>query len=139
MYAEGSRYQEEISVVGPAGKIEAFVPGPGRFWPTHLGEPPVPQVVVSPRSPKGPQVVEIPVDPTILDAGDHNGSTFYQHARFLELVRAGGAPEVSLRDGSQAVAMGHAAQHAARGGGAVSMAVPDVVSDTVVSQEGAMG
>jgi len=139
MYAEGSRYQEEISVVGPAGKIEAFVPGPGRFWPTHLGAPPVPQVVVSPRSPKGPQVVEIPVDPTILDAGDHNGSTFYQHARFLELVRAGGAPEVSLRDGAQAVAMGHAAQEAARGGGAVTLDLPDVGSDTRVSQEGAMG
>ena len=139
MYAEGSRYQEEISVVGPSGKIEAFVPGPGRFWPTHLGAPPVPQVVVSPRSPKGPQVVEIPVDPTILDAGDHNGSTFYQHARFLELVRAGGAPDVSLRDGAQAVAMGHAAQDAARGGGAITLAVPDVASDTPVSQEGAMG
>ncbi|MBT8414364.1 MAG: hypothetical protein KJO30_08550, partial [Boseongicola sp.] len=97
------------------------------------------QVVVSPRSPKGPQVVEIPVDPTILDAGDHNGSTFYQHARFLELVRAGGAPEVSLRDGAQAVAMGHAAQEAARGGGAVTLDLPDVGSDTRVSQEGAMG
>ena len=33
MFAEGSRYQEEISAVGPEGKIEAFVPGPGRFWP----------------------------------------------------------------------------------------------------------
>ena len=139
MYAEGSRYQEEISVVGPAGKIEAFVPGPGRFWPTHLGTPPVPQVIVSPRSPKGPLVVEIPVDPTILEAGDHNGSTFYQHARFLDLVREGGAPDVSLRDGAQAVAMGHAAQDAARGGGAIMLQDPNVVSDTAVSQEGAMG
>ncbi len=53
MFAEGSRYQEEVSAVGPEGKIEAFVPGPGRFWPEHLGEPPVPQLVVSPRYPKG--------------------------------------------------------------------------------------
>ena len=134
MYAEGSRYQEEISVVGPQGKVEAFVPGPGRFWPTHLGEPPVPQVVVSPRQPKGPQVVEIPVDPTILDAGDHNGSTFYQHARFLELVRNGGEPEVSLTDGAQAVAMGHAAQEAAREGGAVRLSAPQLVRDIAVSQ-----
>ncbi len=121
MYAEGSRYQEEISAVGPGGKIEAFVPGPGRFWPTHLGEAPVPQVIVSPRNPKGPQVVEIPVDPTILDAGDHNGSTFYQHARFLELVRGGGSPEVSLMDGARAVAMGLAAQEAARTGNAIKL------------------
>jgi predicted dehydrogenase len=114
MYAEGARYQEEISAVGPNGKIEAFVPGPGRFWPTHLGEPPVAQVIVSPRNPKGPQAVDIPVDPTILQAGDHNGSTFYQHARFLDLVRNGGVPEVSIHDGAWAVRMGMAAQNAAR-------------------------
>ena len=113
MYAEGSRYQEEICAVGPEGKIEALVPGPGRFWPADLGLPPVPQVIVSPRRPKGPRTVEIPVDPTILDAGDHNGSTFYQHVKFLDLVRNGGAPEVSLEDGAWAVRMGLAAQKAA--------------------------
>ena len=36
MFADGSRYQEEISAVGPRGKIEALVPGPGRFWPAEL-------------------------------------------------------------------------------------------------------
>ncbi|GGC19924.1 oxidoreductase [Marivita lacus] len=113
MYAEGARYQEEISAVGPNGKIEAFVPGPGRFWPTHLGAPPVPQVIISPRHPKGPQAVDIPVDPTILEAGDHNGSTFYQHARFLDLVRNGGVPDVSIEDGAWAVRMGLAAQNSA--------------------------
>ena len=121
MYAEGSTYQEEICAVGPTGKIETFVPGPGRFWPTHLGAPPVPRVVISPRSPKGPQEVEIPVDPTILEAGDHNGSTFYQHARFLEVVRGGGAPEVTLGDGAWAVRIGLAAQQSARTGEAVML------------------
>ena len=113
MYAEGATYQEEMAAVGPSGKIEARVPGPGRFWPTHLGAPPVAQVIVSPRSPKGPQLVEIPVDPNLLEAGDHNGSTFYQHARFLDIVRNGGVPEVSLADGIAAVRMGMAAQTAA--------------------------
>ncbi len=121
MYAEGARFQEEISAVGPTGKIEALVPGPGRFWPTHLGTPPVPQVIVSPRQPKGPQAVDIPVDPTILDAGDHNGSTFYQHVRFLDVVRNGGAPEVTLRDGARAVEMGMAAQQSAREGIAIAV------------------
>lgn len=120
MYAEGSRFQEEISAVGPDGKIEALVPGPGRFWPTHLGAPPVPQVVISPRHPKGPQTVDIAVDPTILEAGDHNGSTFYQHVRFLDLVRNGGDPEVSLQDGAWAVRMGLAAQESARNNGIVN-------------------
>ncbi|MEM6634394.1 MAG: Gfo/Idh/MocA family oxidoreductase [Pseudomonadota bacterium] len=121
MYAEGSKYQEEISAVGPEGKIEAMVPGPGRFWPTHLGTPPVAQVIVSPRAPKGPQTVDIPVDPTLLEAGDHNGSTFYQHAKFLELVRSGGTPEVTLRDGARAVEMGLAAQRSAAEGIAVEL------------------
>ena len=111
MFAEGSRYQEEISAVGPTGKVEALVPGPGRFWPEHLGEPPIPQLIVSPRAPKGPELREIPVDPTLLEAGDHNGSTFYQHQKFLELVRGErDAPEVSLNDGKMAVLMGMAAQ-----------------------------
>ncbi|MFD1696177.1 Gfo/Idh/MocA family protein [Roseibium aestuarii] len=120
MFAEGARYQEEISAVGARGKIEALVPGPGRFWPEHLGEPPVPQVIVSPRDPKGPSVLPIPVDPTLLEAGDHNGSTFYQHQRFLEVVRGQrAAPEVSLEDGRMAVLMGLAAQEAARTGESV--------------------
>jgi predicted dehydrogenase len=114
MYADGSRYQEEITAVGPEGKIECFVPGPRRFWPTHLGAPPVSQVIVSPRTPKGPLTVEIPVDPTLLEAGDHNGSTFYQHVRFQEVVLGKGAVDVPLRDGARAVQMGLAAQTSAR-------------------------
>jgi predicted dehydrogenase len=121
MFAEGSRYQEELSAVGPAGKIEALVPGPSRFWPAELGPAPVPRVVVSPRAPKGPQVVESPVDPTLLEAGDHNGATFYQHVRFNAAVRGAGAVEVGLRDGWSAVAMGLAAQDSAARGEAVSL------------------
>ncbi|MXQ06810.1 Gfo/Idh/MocA family oxidoreductase [Alphaproteobacteria bacterium GH1-50] len=139
MYAEGARYQEEISAVGPVGKIEALVPGPGRFWPTHLGVPPVAQVIVSPRNPKGPQAVDIPVDPTILSAGDHNGSTFYQHARFLDIVRNGGTPDVTLADGARAVAMGLAAQEAALTGETVRLDLPTPPVDAQVSQNGAMG
>lgn len=116
MFAEGSRYQEEISAVGPLGKIEALVPGPGRFWPAHLGAAPVPQVVVSPRNPAGPRVLEVPVDPSLLAAGDHNGSTFYQHRGFADVVANGAVPEVGLTDGWWAVAMGMAAQISAAEG-----------------------
>ncbi|MCL3882216.1 Gfo/Idh/MocA family oxidoreductase [Marivita sp. GX14005] len=114
MYAEGARFQEEISAVGPNGKLEVFVPGPGRFWPAELGDAPVAQVVASPRAPKGPRAVNIPVEETILDAGDHNGSTYFQHARFIDLLRRGGVPEVGWADGAWAVRMGLAAQEAAR-------------------------
>lgn len=122
MFAEGSRYQEEVSAVGPNGKIEALVPGPGRFWPEHLGEPPVPQLIESPRDPKGPVVREIPVDPALLAAGDHNGSTFYQHQKFIELVRGErDGPEVSFNDGKMAVLMGLAAQISMKEGRVVAM------------------
>jgi len=122
MFAEGSEYQEELWAIGPAGKLEARVPGPGRFWPSDLGDAPVPLTVESPREFKRPYVTEIPVDPTILDAGDHNGSTFYQHERFLELVRGErSAPDVSLDDGKKAVLMGMAAQMSALEGKAVDL------------------
>ena len=111
MFAEGSIYQEDISAVGPHGRVEACIPGPWRFWPPHLGAPPVPKVIFSPRTPPQPEIREIPVDPVVLRAGDHNGATFYQHQKFLEVVRGRRAvPEVSLNDGRMAVLMGLAAQ-----------------------------
>ena len=119
MFAEGSEYQEEISAVGPKGKLEAKVPGPTRFWNFDIGPQPVPQVVVSPRAPIGPQVRDVPVDPALLQAGDHNGSTYYQHVKFLEVVRNGAQPEVTLSDGAAAVRMGLAAQASAATGQAV--------------------
>jgi len=122
MFGEGGRYQEELSAVGWEGKIECLVPGPLRFWPEHLGAPPVPQIIVSPRQPQGPRVVEIPVDPELLAAGDHNGSTFYQHRRFNEAMRNERPVEVTLEDGWWAVIMGLAAHVSAREGRAVELA-----------------
>ena len=121
MFAEGSRYQEEIAAVGRDGKIECHVPGPGRFWSKDLGPAPVPRLLISPRSPKGPIEREVPVDPTLLEAGDHNGSTYYQHERFNAVVRGEGAVEVTLQDGARAVEMGLAAQQSAAEGRAVTL------------------
>ena len=124
MFAEGSRYQEEISIVGPRGKLECKVPGPTRFWAhDHLGAPPVAQLVVSPRQPPGPRALDIPVDPALLAAGDHNGSTYYQHRRFFDLARGvtGQPVEVGLDDGLKAVLIGLAAEQSARTGQVVSL------------------
>ncbi|RNF34589.1 Gfo/Idh/MocA family protein [Paracoccus methylarcula] len=121
MFAEGARYQEEISAVGPAGKIEALVPGPGRFWPGHLGPPPIAQLIESPRAPRGPVAIEIPVDPALLEAGDHYGSTFYQHRRFRAALSGHQPVEVTAEDGIKAVLMGLAAQESAVTGKAVDM------------------
>jgi predicted dehydrogenase len=122
MFAEGSRYQEEICVVGARGKIECKVPGPTRFWPTDsLGEPPLAQLIVSPRQPAGPRVLDIPVDAQLLAAGDHNGSTFYQHQKFLAVLQGQGQVEVSLADGLAAVVLGLAAEHSAKTGQVVDL------------------
>ncbi|KAA9009354.1 Gfo/Idh/MocA family protein [Histidinibacterium aquaticum] len=121
MFAEGSRYQEEISAVGPRGKIECHVPGPGRFWPSKLGPAPVPRLIQSPRAPKGPIESQIPVDPALLEAGDHNGSTFFQHQRFLAVVRGQGEVDVTWQDGARAVEIGLAAQTSAETGQAVTL------------------
>ena len=122
MFAEGSRYQEEICVVGARGKLECKVPGPTRFWPADsLGEPPVAQVIVSPRHPAGPRVLDIPVDAQLLAAGDHNGSTFYQHQKFLSVLKGQGPVEVSLADGLAAVVIGLAAEHSAHTGEVVDL------------------
>ncbi|WP_378947849.1 Gfo/Idh/MocA family protein [Paracoccus sp. R86501] len=122
MFAEGARFQEQISAIGPLGKIEAFVPGPGRFWPEDLGPAPTPEVVLSPRHPKGPRLEPVPVDSVLLEAGDHNGSTYYQHKRFLELLRSSRSQaEVSLADGRWAVLMGLAAQRSMETGSSVML------------------
>ncbi|RBO83305.1 Gfo/Idh/MocA family protein [Marinomonas aquiplantarum] len=122
MFAEGSRYQEEICAIGPQAKLECFVPGPGRFWPTDtLGAAPIPKVVLSPRDPKGPIESDISVDPTLLDAGDHNGSTFYQHLGFFKAITEKAPVDVTIEDGLKAVVIGLAAQHSAQTGQAVTI------------------
>ncbi len=122
MFAEGAEYQEEVCAVGAKGKIEALVPGPGRFWPADLGPAPTPKLIKSPRAPKRPEKVDVPVPEALLAAGDHNGSTFYQHQQFQKLMRGDlEAPAVSLHDGWMAVVMGMAAQESATTGEAVQI------------------
>lgn len=122
MFAEGSRYQEEICAIGPKAKLECFVPGPGRFWPTeNLGAAPVPKVVLSPRFPKGPIEADIPVDDTLLAAGDHNGSTFYQHLGFFKAITENAPIDVTIEDGLRAVVIGLAAHHSAKTGQSVTL------------------
>jgi hypothetical protein len=112
MFAEASEYQEEISAVGPLGKITCRVPGPSRFWPEQsMGPQPTAELVIEHRDPRRREQSAIPVDPVLLQAGDHNGSTFYQHEKFLAVVRGTGTVEVGLMDGINAALIGMAAEH----------------------------
>ena len=119
MFAEGSYWQEQVSVTGTLGKVEALVPGPSRFWPG--GGERASELIISPRADKAPLREEVHVDDAILAAGDHHGGTFYQHRKFAQLVREGGVPEVGLHDGARAVEMGEAAERSINTGAVVHL------------------
>ena len=121
MFAEGTDYQEEIVAVGPEGRIDCLIPGPARLWPEQLGKQPDAKVVIWPKDPRGKIEIPIPVDETLAVAGDHYGSTYYQHLAFRDMIQNGGKPEVTLDDGWRAVAMGLAAQTSSTTGEAVMM------------------
>lgn len=121
MFAEGSEYQEMVHAIGAAGKLEVKLPGPTRLWSGDPDKFPTPMLIKSPRERCAPIHIPYPIDETILAAGDHNGSTFYQHQRFLDVVRANGEIEVSLDDGIWAVRMGIAAQESARTGQTITL------------------
>ena len=110
MFADGSAYQEEICAVGPKGKIECKIPGPKRFWNNDNIRQPESVIATTDRKSKFLTEKIIPVDSTLLDAGDHNGSTFYQHKKFYDVVCSNAPVEVGLEDGIWAVRMGLAAQ-----------------------------
>ncbi|MEZ5865673.1 MAG: Gfo/Idh/MocA family oxidoreductase [Geminicoccaceae bacterium] len=100
MFAEVSRDQEEIAAVGELGKVECATPS-SRLW---IG-----------RRDTGELTREVvPVDEQVMAAGQHHGSTYYQHRAFQDLVRNGGRPAVSLHDGRMAVVMGAAAERSMR-------------------------
>ncbi len=121
LHVRGGRYwQETIAATGDKGRAEIFIPGPARFWPG--GEERHSEIEVSPRKPKGPKRRVVEVDHTILKAGDHHGSTYYQHLGFHRAVTKGAAVEVTLEDGLKAVLIGLAAEKSAKTGKAVPLA-----------------
>lgn len=113
MFAEASAHQEELSVVGAAGKLEALLPQNT----VRMGR-------------RGIHSVGAVEEATVSDAnvkfdGYHYGSSYRQHVELLATVRGGGVPGegalgggVGLAEGLLAVAMGVAAQESVRRGGA---------------------
>lgn len=119
MFAQGSRFEQEVSAVGSNGKLECFIPGPKILWQDLQ---PTPKVVHSPRHPVGPIETEVSIDEAVLGAGAHNGATYYQHKAFQKAMRGEAEVEVTIEDGLRAVVMGMAAQQSAAIGQAVTIA-----------------
>ncbi|KAK9148373.1 hypothetical protein Scep_007130 [Stephania cephalantha] len=99
MFAEGSKNEQEISVVGDMGKGEAFIPENV----VRLG------ARVDGRD--GVQTLKAE-DKRIEYEGLHHGSSYLEHIHFLSAIRDLGSSDlaVSLKDGLVAVAIGVAAQ-----------------------------
>ncbi|KAG0454322.1 hypothetical protein HPP92_025626 [Vanilla planifolia] len=113
MFAEGSKNEQEISVVGDIGKGEAFVPeGIVRIGKRSDGR-------------AGVKTFEAK-DPRIKYEGLHHGSSYLEHLNFLSSVKAhgssGAAPFVDLEDGLLSVAMGVAGQRSIEEGCFVTIA-----------------
>ncbi len=120
MFAEGSYWQESISVTGNEGRVEAFVPGCSRF--SVDGKERHAELVISDRKTKQEQREVVYEDEKILNAGDHHGSTFFQHQRFADLIRDNSkAVEVTLEDGWWSVVVGVAAEQSAKTGKSVTI------------------
>ncbi|MEO1746530.1 MAG: Gfo/Idh/MocA family oxidoreductase [Pseudomonadota bacterium] len=110
MFAEGSWWQEQVSVTGDKAKLVASVPGPARFNPdadprhSHFG--------VYPRGGENRTEEELAINQAVMNAGDHHGSTYFQHLAFADMIQTQSRPAVSLDDGAMAVEMGAAAETA---------------------------
>ncbi len=98
MFAEATRNQEEVSVVGDLGKVEALVPDSvlrtGIRGTHRIGA--VEEVAAS--------------TPEIRYVGHHHGSSYLEHVRFREAVLVGTGPESGVDEGIWSVAVGVAAQ-----------------------------
>ncbi len=95
MFAEGGRYEQEITITGSRGKLEATVPG-NHIW-------------FGPRDRSGPHRIESPMHPDVPHPDFHQGASYIEHVQFGECLRAGATPIVTVEDGMWAVAMGAAA------------------------------
>ena len=111
MFAEGSPEQEEISAVGPKGKLEVKLPRGVVTW--------------APRDKSGPFEEHISVPADALAAGDHHGATYFQQRGFHKALVNGTAPLITARDGYRSVVIGAAAQQSITTGQPVDISYED--------------
>ena len=107
MFAEGSKYEQMISVTGDAGKLETTVPGDELF--------------ISKRERGSGKAVPITMDSRVKHEGFHHGSSFLEHREFIDAIREGSGPAVTTTDGLMSVLVGLAAQQSIETGQAVNI------------------
>lgn len=105
MFAEGGRFEQQLVVVGDAGKLETSVPGDTLY--------------VSQREIGNSTPVPIRTDPRIKEQGFHHGASYLEHLGFIDAINNNRPPEVSVQDGLMSCAMGWAGQESIRTGNPV--------------------
>jgi predicted dehydrogenase len=95
MFAEGGRFEQEITIVGDRGKLETAFPGD--------------QVFVGLRNRKAPTTVGALTPTDVPYPEFHGGASYLEHLRFIECLRSGAPAEVTVDDGLWSVVMGAAA------------------------------
>lgn len=96
MFAEASRNEQEISVVGTLGKVETALPGDGHV---HLGR----------RDDRSVTSHASPIDPSVTHVGFHFGASYLEVAKFCDAIRNGSPADVTVTDGLRSVMIGVAA------------------------------
>ncbi|MEM8925248.1 MAG: Gfo/Idh/MocA family oxidoreductase [Actinomycetota bacterium] len=109
MFADATRFQEEVSVVGADGKVEALLPE-GLLRTGRRGEHWVGAV----------DEEQVATDHIAFE-GLHHGSSYLEHLDFIAAVTNGTPPPVTLADGLWSVAIGVAAHRSIDEGRAVLM------------------
>ncbi len=109
MFAEASKNEQELCVVGDDGRVEALVSE--RLL--RIGR----------RADGLGNVTERRVeDARVRFKGFHHGSSYLEHVDFLSAIRAGGPAAVTLEDGLWSVAIGEAAHRSIDSNGWVDVA-----------------
>jgi predicted dehydrogenase len=104
MFAEGGRFEQEITITGDLAKMEATVPG-DVVW---VGER---SVAAGHGFALGSGVREVPapMDPRVPYPEFHQGASYMEHLALADAIRAGRPAAVTVTEGMWAVATGAAA------------------------------
>lgn len=108
MFAEASRNEQEISVVGDFGKVETSLPGDGQVYLGH-------------RQDRAVSTLAAPIDPAVAHVGFHFGASFLEVAKFCDAIRSGSRPDVDVHDGLRSVLVGVAAHRSIEEGRPVTI------------------
>jgi predicted dehydrogenase len=117
MFAEGGRFEQEITITGDAAKLEGTVPG-DTVW---VGE----RAAAAGKTHQmgiGVREVPAPMDPRVPYPEFHEGASYIEHLHLADAIRAGRPESVTVTEGMWAVAMGAAAHRSIDDGRAVELA-----------------